>query len=198
MTATALAVVPRNNAVRYDGTNSADIDALIPDFTIISESGSSMTIESGGGQNNCPVGGWIIYNEAGVVYDIVANDAAFAGRFHNVAVVGEMSSLSSEVADLAEVVDGLPELPPNIVGSAGATTFAAIIGLGTVNVTVQLAAAMADSSYTALAIIFGGVGILSNVEVLSITVNDADTVTVQIRNNSITALGGTVLVIAVP
>lgn len=86
MAATALPVVPRNQAVQYDGTNSADINGLITDFTIIAESESSITIESNGGTQVCPVGGYFVFNEAGQVYDIISSQASFEGRFHVVAL----------------------------------------------------------------------------------------------------------------
>lgn len=69
MAAILLAVVPLNQAVQYDGTNSADIAAAIPGLTIVSEMGGRLTIESNGGQHAAPIGGYFLFNSLGIVYD---------------------------------------------------------------------------------------------------------------------------------
>lgn len=186
MTATALAVVPRNRAVLYDGTNSGDIDALITDFAIISESGGSIVIESGGGQHTCPIGGFFVFNEAGTVYDVIANQSAFDGRFH-------VMALAAEVEALGVSIDSLPA----VVGAAGAATFSGLLSLGTTVVPVTITPAMPDTGYTPHATVFGSPTILGNIDITDIDVVDEDTVNVTIENTSLGLLGGTVMVVAI-
>lgn len=190
MTATALAVVPRNRAVQYDGTNGTEIEALIDDLTIITDSGTSLAFTSGGAPWSVPSGGFIIFNEAGSVYDTLNTQGAFDARFHSCVVEADLEGIETDL----EALSGIPAA----ISAIGETTFAALVSLGTTTVTVTLVPAMPDTNFDAHVTVFGGVGILGNVTIGTITIVDADTVTVQITNNSLSLLGGTVQVAAVP
>ena len=185
MAATAIAVVPKTRAVQWDGTNSADIDALISDFTIISETSTHLTMQSSTATHVCPLNGFILFDEAGVVYDIVQS-AAFPGRFHQLA-------LADQLADLEATVEALPA----VVGSVGAATFAPIAPLDTVTVRVPLTPPMPSDGYTPEATLFGSVDILSSVTIGDVTVVDEAAIDVEITNNGLVALGGSVLVTAI-
>lgn len=201
MTATALAVVPRNRAVQYDGTNGTEIEALIDDFTIITDSGTSLAFTSGGAPWSVPSGGFIIFNEAGSVYDTLNTQGAFDARFHSCVVEADLEGIETDLETLSTQVEALSEgvdSIPAAISAIGETTFAPLVSLGSTTVTVTLVPAMPDTNFDAHVTVFGGVGVLSNVTIGTITVVDADTVTVQITNNSLSLLGGTVQVAAVP
>lgn len=186
MTATVLAVVPLNRAVQYDGTNSADIDAAIPDLTIVSETGGLLTIESNGGQHAAPVGGYFLYNSTGVVYDGITS-ASFEDTYQVI----------PEPATVAALEEDLASLPPAL-GAIGAATFGAIGPSQNAVVPVTLTPAMPDTDYTiGTPVIFGGTN-LGALTIVSTTVVDTDTVNVTINNGGLVSLGASVLVAVTP
>lgn len=187
-------VVTRNRVVTYDGTNSADIDALISDFTIVSESGGILNFTSNGGSNTAHVGYQIFYNELGIVTDSVspANYASQVVELPDFAAMQTaIDNLTESVADLGEQFASMDAL-----GAAGAVTFPAIAASGDASVAVDINPAMPDTSYTVAAQIFGGInlGVLS---VTDVTVVDTNTVNVTIHNGGLLSLGASVLVTAV-
>lgn len=69
MAATVLAIVPLNQAVQYDGTNSADIIAAIPGSSFVTETGGVLTILSAGTERFAPIGGYFLFDQVGTCYD---------------------------------------------------------------------------------------------------------------------------------
>lgn len=199
MSATVVAVVPLTRAVQYDGTNSADVDAAITDFTIVSEGGGNLTFESNGGQHVCPTNGHIVYNQSGIVIEAVSA-GVYASNYCVVPAAAQLGELAGDVAALSDSVtalEGSLDAIPAGVAAAGARTFAAIIASQSANVDVPIVPAMPDSNYTAAAVVFGGVNIV-DLHINSITVIDADTVRVQVQNVGLISLGASVLVTATP
>lgn len=77
MATTPIPVTVDRQAVKYTGTNSAEIAALIPDFTVTSETPTQLTFTSLGISYMVPVGGWITYWEGGVRETPFANNDDF-------------------------------------------------------------------------------------------------------------------------
>lgn len=71
-------------AALYDGTNSADLNAAISDFTIVSESAAGLTFNSGGTQYTVAVGGYVAWYQ-GEVTDVFQNQADFAEVYDSIA-----------------------------------------------------------------------------------------------------------------
>jgi len=59
-------VFEARNAARYTGTNSADFNAEISDFTIVSENAAGLTFNSGGTQYTVAPNGYIAWMGAAV------------------------------------------------------------------------------------------------------------------------------------
>lgn len=67
-----LIVSEARRAARYNGTNSADLNAAINDFTILSETAAGLTFTSGGTQYTVAPGGYVAWYQ-GVVTEVFQN-----------------------------------------------------------------------------------------------------------------------------
>lgn len=76
MATTPIDVVLDRKAVKYTGTNSAEIAALIDDFTVTGETDTLLSFTSNGVGQSVATGGWITYWE-GVARETFANDDDF-------------------------------------------------------------------------------------------------------------------------
>lgn len=76
MAAIPVPVFQARHAVTYDGTNSAEIASLIPDFTVTGETSTNLSFTSGGTAYTVARNGHIVYAQ-GVVEATYANDDDF-------------------------------------------------------------------------------------------------------------------------
>lgn len=202
MAATPVNIVERKHAVQYDGTNSGDIELLFP-LTHISETGGVWTFESGGPTWAVNTNDWIVYYQNYVFSTF--SPTAFEWFFRCNAECGDLQTqdiqdlqeavetLEGQVEDLTAEVASLGGASVRSVGIAAVPTL--LLGAST-TVAVQLSPAMPDSSYTARAFKFAGVS-LSDLNITSVTVVDADTVNVGVQNvGLLTLTGASVLVTA--
>jgi hypothetical protein len=86
MATTPINVVADRRAVKYTGTNSAEIAALIDDFTVTAETATLLTFTSNAVSYTVPVGGWITYWEGAVREDTFANDDDFRDVYRDAIV----------------------------------------------------------------------------------------------------------------
>lgn len=87
MATTPLVVFPEAElyrAVVYTGSNSADINALIDDFTINGETATHLTFTSAGLQQVVSHGSFLVYQN-GAVTDVYLNEDDFREAFGDVA-----------------------------------------------------------------------------------------------------------------
>lgn len=77
MVATPIAVVQDRSAVKYDGTNSADIAALIDDFTVTGENATELNFTSLGAAYTVPRNGYVTYWQGAVREVPYANEDDF-------------------------------------------------------------------------------------------------------------------------
>lgn len=190
---TVVAVVPAKYAIQYNGANSADIEAAIPDFTVTSESGGTLYYTSGSNTDLCPTGSWLIWEgESGAVIDRCP-DATYVGRFMGVPQQSGLVGIQDQIDGLSEQVNDLAGGAP--LEAAGIASFTAALNGNTV-VPVTIEPAMPDSSYTVnTPQIFGGVN-LGNLSVAAVAIVDENTVNVTVHNSGLVALGANVLVTA--
>jgi hypothetical protein len=87
-------------------------------------------------------------------------------------------------------------LPPNVQqSSCGIGAIPTLLAGANVNVDVTLKPGLTDTSYTAQAFTTNGLGILSSLNVNSITIIDADTVRVNVQNTGLVTLNGSKVVV---
>jgi hypothetical protein len=85
MPAPAIPVIQARTGYLYDGTNSADLAAAIFDFTVVSETATTLTFTSNGVNLTVPRGGYVVEAQGMVVAaDIFANADDFADAYVNV------------------------------------------------------------------------------------------------------------------
>lgn len=103
MALTPLRVFESRSAAKYTGTNSADLNAAISDFSIVSENASGLTFTSGGTTYAVAPNGYIAWYQ-GEVTDVFQNQNDFDE------VYAAEATLASHVHDLV-LTTGPAKLP---------------------------------------------------------------------------------------
>lgn len=85
-------VVEARHALHYDGTNSADIAALIADFTVTGETTTNLSFTSGGTTHTVARGGYIAY-AGGVVSAVYNNRDDFTDALTEVSTADHVHDL---------------------------------------------------------------------------------------------------------
>jgi hypothetical protein len=104
MPAIPITVTEDRHAVKYDGTNSADIEALITDFTVTGETATALSFTSLGVPYTVALNGWVTYWQGAVREAPFANDGDFRDVYRDSDV------LLAHVHDL-KLVTGLGYVP---------------------------------------------------------------------------------------
>lgn len=173
----AINVVDSRKGIQYTGANSAEIDSSITSLTIDSEVAGVLTVTSNGSQYVVNTSDWIIF---------------WQGYIHNVFNVTAFNTFLTENV----IGSDLSALSAAAVRSVGAASAPTLLLNTPVDVAVQLVPTMPDSSYTASAYIFGTGVNLGQITINSVTVTDADTVTVNLQTSAVSTSGVHVLVVA--
>lgn len=93
MALTPMRVFESRSAARYTGSNSADFNSTISDFTIVSENASGLTFTSNGSSYTVAPNGYIAWYQ-GEVSDVFQNQSDFES------VYAAEAALASHVHDL--------------------------------------------------------------------------------------------------
>lgn len=99
-----LHIAEARHAAVYDGTNSADLNAAISDFTIVSENAAGLTFTSNGTQYNVVPGGYVAWYQ-GAVTEAFQNEDDFTD------VYSSALDVSAHVHDLT-LTTGQPKPVP--------------------------------------------------------------------------------------
>lgn len=169
--------VDNRRAIQYTGSNSAEIDSEIPNFTIVSEVGGVLTFDSVSPGYVANTGDWITFTQGNVSGVFAPGD--FAMFYVETVLAADLATLAGEAVRSA----GVASAPTLLIGTPA-------------NVAVQLVPAMPDTSYTPSAYLFGTGVNLGQVSINSVTVTDADTVTVQVQTSLLSLPGVHILVVA--
>lgn len=190
----AIDVVPKLKAIQYTGSNSAEIDSLIPNFDIVSEAGGVLTIESptGTAWPSVNTNDWIGYTQ-GVVSSVQSN-TDYNNSFIRNAVYTDVSGFADDISDLQDAVGDLQAAPALM--SAGIKECPLLI-VGNTTVSVDLIPAMPDTSYTPNAQLFASVALLGSLSITSATVIDTNTVDVVVANGGLVSLTGANILVTV-
>lgn len=191
----SIAYVDNRRAIQYTGSNSAEIDAEIPNFTIVSEGAGVLDFTSAG-PGSATTGQWIAFTQGNVsgVFDNADFFTFYAQLGADVAALDTRLDAAEAALDAAEAA--LAAVGSAAVRSAGVASAGTLLLNTPANVAVQLIPAMPDSSYTPYAYLFGTGVNLGQVTVNSVTVTDADTVTVQVQTTLLSLPGVHILVVA--
>lgn len=176
----AIDLVDRVKAIQYTGSNSAEINGLISDFTITSEGAGVLHFDSGGTPFTANTDDWVRYTQGYVIN--VHDTSSLNFLFIRNIVYDEAVALVSATAGLQSA--GVKEAPLLIVGNT--------------TVAVDIIPAMPDTSYTPLAQLFASTAILGPLTIASVTVVDVDTVNVVINNGGLIGISGARVLVTVP
>lgn len=171
-------------AIQYTGSNSADIDAQVPNCSIVSETGGVLTVNVNGREFPIPTNGWVYWSV--FVADSLSN-SQYNSEWGRVALGVELDSVVLDLDDVSDRVSALETA--GAVRAMGVAPIPTLLASGTTTVNVQLQPAMADTGYSAYASTFAGVS-LANLVVNSVTVVDNETVAVSVTNTGLVSLTG--------
>lgn len=169
--------VDNRRAIQYTGSNSADIDSEITYFTVVSESAGVLTFDSTSPGFVANTGDWITFTQGFVTGVFTPSD--FALFYVENALASDLAGVSAAAVRSA----GVASAPTLLIGTPA-------------NVAVQIVPSMPDASYMASAYLFGTGVNLGQVTINSVTVTDADTVTVQVQTSLLSLPGVHILVVA--
>lgn len=202
MTSPMYNVILLQQSIQYTGSNSAHIDAQVPNTSIVSEVGGVLTLSCNGDTKILNTNDWLVFDVSG--YTVFTNALYLAER-DCVAICSEVAAVQSDVDDLAEdlsdLATGVSTLSSSVTGafvrSLGVAPVPTLLLGQDTTVAVTLQPAMPDSSYSAYAATFGGVN-LADLDVTAVSVVDTDTVNVAVDNVGLgTVSGVTVMVHAI-
>lgn len=184
MTSPISNVTPLWRAIQYTGSNGNDVDAAISpfiDFVIVSETGGVLSFTTNSSPYTADTGNWLVYSVSSIG---VLGNSQLPNEWNCVSVCSDLDALSTSVSGA-------------FVRSIGVAPVPTLLLSGSANVSVQLQPAMPDSNYTAYASKFAGVS-LTDLQINSVTVVDADTVTVAVQNVGLgTIIGASIMVHAI-
>ena len=185
----SIAYVDNRRAFQYTGSNSAEIDAGIPNFTIASESAGTLTFNSSSPGWVAHTGDWILYTQ-GVVTGVFSN-ADFFTFYERDAWWSDLNAINSAITALQTSVAGLGSAALRSAGVQTAPTL--LLGIAQ-NVDVTLMPAMPNTAYTPYSYAFGGVN-LSGLTINSTTVISASVVRVNLQTSLVSLAGVHVMVL---
>lgn len=87
-------VAQLTRAVRYTGTNSADIDLQVPNVTIVSESEGVLVLDHNGNLLRVNTGDWVLFNVNG---NFVLPDTLYVAEWNCVSICAELEALAARV-----------------------------------------------------------------------------------------------------
>lgn len=179
MALTTYSVTPRYRAVRYTGSNGAEIcGGFCDNWTLVSESGGNLSVTFFGGSATIHTNNWVV-REPSSICQIYTSEPLYLSDF-------------IEIVDPAQLA--LATMPVISMGIAAVPTL-----LGntqtTVNVTIR-PTLPAVTGYSVAAVVVGGVSLLAGLSILSTTIVNASTVAVVVRNTGLVSLGGANVLVA--
>lgn len=189
----AIDITDRVKAIQYDGTNSAEIDGLITDFTIDSEGGGSLSFTSAGTPYTIPTGDWVRYSQGFVLNTHTTAFLNFA--FIRNAVWDDLPDVSGIEADIAALEETVEDLGGALL--AAGVREAPLLIVGSTVVSVDVIPPLPDTSYTPYAQLFAATSILGPLTITNVAVVDTDTVDVTISNSSLVGINGARILVTV-
>lgn len=188
----AIAIVDNFQAIQYTGSNSAEIDGLITDFTITSESGGVLNFTSQFLNLSANTGDWIRFRLGQV--EGVFSSSAFSAGYAQYPTQGSFDALAGNVSTLSATVTSLGVSTAQSVGIGEVPT---LLLNATAVVPVTLLPAMPSSSYTVNRGIFAPAGVLANITITATSIVSSSLVNVTVQNTGLASLSGArVLVVA--
>lgn len=189
----AIDIVDKVKAIQYNGGNSAEIDALITDFTIISEAGGFLTFTSAGSNFIAATNDYIKYTQGFVLNTY--NPTFFDFAFIRNAVFSDLTGINTAITTLQTQVAAL-------MGAAGlksaGTKELPLLSPGLAVHTVPLTVTLPTTTgYTPQSQLFAAAGLLGSLVITSTVFASTSTVNVTVNNTSLLGVSGARLFVTV-
>lgn len=199
MTTTPVHIVDKRWAVKYTGSNSAEIDALITQFDIVSESGGTLTFTSNSSNFTATTNQWIVYLQ-GMVFGVFSQsdfDNFFSCNASCADITTLQSSISSNSSAITTLQGQLTTVTSGLVRSVGVAPVPTLIASASATIQVTITPAMPNTTYNAYPKLFAGISIVG-LQINSTTIVSTTRVDVVVQNVGLVSLAGAnVLVYAV-
>lgn len=189
----AIDITDKVKAIQYTGSNSAEIDSLITDFTIVSETGGVLTFTSSGGNFIAATSDYIKYTQGFVLNTYTPSFFDFA--FIRNAVYSDLTAITTAVTTLQSQVAAL--MGAAGVKSAGTKELPLLspgLAVHTVPLTVTLPT---TAGYTPQSQLFAAAGILGSLVITATSLASTSTVNVTVNNTSLLGISGARLFVTV-
>lgn len=198
--------IERKAVVQYTGSNSAEIDALISNFTILSEVGGVLSFTSGSGTYTANISDWVCYTQGAVteVWDTGLMDffynkywseteslalASTVGTSQT-SITALQAAQTTTAANLATLQAQFNTLAPAAMLSVGISPVPNLLGSTNATVAVPLWPPMSSGTYTPHAQLFSNGIDIGALTILSTTATSTTNVNVVVRNTGLLALLG--------
>lgn len=196
----AIDITDRVKAIQYDGTNSAEINGLITDFTIDSEGGGFLSFTSAGTPYTIPTGDWVRYSQGFVLNTHTTAFLNFA--FIRNAIYDDLPDISGIETDITALETEVSELADAVSALEGGLLAAGVheaplLIVGSTVVAVDVVPSLPDTSYTPHAQLFAATSILGPLTITNVAVVDVNTVNVTISNSSLVGINGARILVTV-
>jgi hypothetical protein len=183
----AIDILLKYKAIRYDTTNRAEIQALVTNTALVSESGGVLVLESPSGSSTWTINtnDWVVYTQNMITGAM--SQSAFDFFYIRNAVYDDVTDLQEAIGDL-QAIDALL--------SAGVKECPLLV-VGNTTVAVDIIPAMPNTGYTPRAELFASVALLGSLSISSVAVVDVNTVNVVITNGGLVSLTGANVLVTV-
>lgn len=171
MATTPINIVLKYKAVQYDGTNSAQIDGLITNFDVISESGGVLQFDSSG-TFTAHTNDWVVFAQGSCFGVFPTND------FNN------FFDCNISCSDAADYTSGV------VVRRVGVAPVGALQLNASTTVGVALDPAMPSTSYSASALLFAETTNIAGLQINSVTVVSDSLVNVVVQSVGVATMAG--------
>lgn len=191
----AIHVVDKIQAIQYNGSNSSELDALITQFEIVSETGGVLNVESPSGTPyEINTNDWVRFSQ-GYIFS-VHGTTNFNNFFIRNAVYDEVSGVFTDVEDLQDAVAALEAAGSGLLGAGIKESPLLVFNQSTV-VPVEIVPAQPNSNYTPNPQLFASATALGNLSITNVAVVDNNTVDVTIQNSGLASLSGVHILVTV-
>lgn len=187
-------------AVQYTGSNSAEIDGLITDFTIITETGGVLTFTSGGNNFIANTGDWVRYSQGATLNTHPTAFLNFA--FIRNAVFDDLTTINSDIATINTTLTSLQSQITALSGTTGLRS-AGILELPTLSIgatvnQVPLTVTLPSTTgRTIQAKLFASATLLGNLSITATSFASTSLVNVTVNNSALVTLTGARVLVTV-
>lgn len=183
----AINITDQVKAIQYTGSNSAEIDGLITDFTIVTETGGVLTFTSGGNTFVANTNDWVRYTQGFVLNTHPTSFLNFA--FIRNAVYDDVTTINTTLTSLQTQINNMTAGGAAVV-SAGILELPTLAVGPTVNAVPLTITLPSTSGRSIQAKLFASATLLGNLSITATAFASTSVVNVTVNNTALVTLTG--------